>query len=322
MDEVGDAHRLRLARRGGRRGQAIAAAGYRGIRDAGSESRRRLPPGRVPVIEGFASPRRLRRGQGAGGGDRRAVRTVTPHRVHDERAGTVSDELFLSSRRPHRVLLRGGGPRRRRAAAPSRRSVDQQDRPRPARPRSRVRALQLHPGAGRGRHRHRPDRRPGAAEHVHLQAASIGGEVGCHQDATFLYTDPVSVVGFWFAIEDATLENGCLWAAPGGHRGPLRKVFKRAGAHGGGTEFEELDPTPLPTPPDDLVPLPYRRARSCCSTACSRTGATSTARPAAATPTRCTASRRRPSIPSWNWLQRGPTCRCGACGRHGAGQRR
>jgi phytanoyl-CoA hydroxylase len=46
----------------------------------------------------------------------------------------------------------------------------------------------------------------------------IGGEVGCHQDATFLYTDPITVTGFWFAIEDATLENGCLWAAPGGHR--------------------------------------------------------------------------------------------------------
>jgi phytanoyl-CoA hydroxylase len=31
-------------------------------------------------------------------------------------------------------------------------------------------------------------------------------------------------------------------------------VFKRAA--GGGTEFEELDPTPLPTPPDELQPLP------------------------------------------------------------------
>jgi phytanoyl-CoA hydroxylase len=83
---------------------------------------------------------------------------------------------------------------------------------------------------------------------------SIGGEVGCHQDATFLYTEPITVTGFWFALEDATLENGCLWAAPGAHRGPLRRVFKRAA--GGGTEFEELDPTPLPTPPDELQPLP------------------------------------------------------------------
>ena len=86
---------------------------------------------------------------------------------------------------------------------------------------------------------------------------SIGGEVGCHQDATFLYTDPVSVTGFWFALEDATLDNGCLWAAPGGHRTGLRKLFKRTGAmtDDDGTVFETLDDTPLPTPPDELVPL-------------------------------------------------------------------
>jgi phytanoyl-CoA hydroxylase len=85
----------------------------------------------------------------------------------------------------------------------------------------------------------------------------IGGEVGCHQDATFLYTDPTTVTGFWFAIEDATLENGCLWAAPGAHRTGLRERFRRAGAMSDddGTEFEVLDPTPLPTPPDELVPL-------------------------------------------------------------------
>ncbi len=85
----------------------------------------------------------------------------------------------------------------------------------------------------------------------------IGGEVGCHQDATFLYTDPISVTGFWFAIEDATLENGCLWAAPGGHRGPLRQLFKR-NESSEGTVMETLDTTPLPTPPptgQDLVPL-------------------------------------------------------------------
>jgi phytanoyl-CoA hydroxylase len=90
----------------------------------------------------------------------------------------------------------------------------------------------------------------------------IGGEVGCHQDATFLYTDPISVTGFWFAIEDATIDNGCMWAAPGGHRGPLRQLFKRDDpvepAAADGTVFEPLDPTPLPAPPpagDELVPL-------------------------------------------------------------------
>ena len=85
----------------------------------------------------------------------------------------------------------------------------------------------------------------------------IGGEVGCHQDATFLYTDPISVAGFWFAIEDATLDNGCLWAEPGGHIGPLRQLFKRDDS-GDGTVMERLDDTPLPEPPpsgSDLVPL-------------------------------------------------------------------
>src|SRR5690606_37784437 len=32
----------------------------------------------------------------------------------------------------------------------------------------------------------------------------IGGEVTCHQDSTFLYTDPMTVVGFWVALQDAT----------------------------------------------------------------------------------------------------------------------
>ena len=56
----------------------------------------------------------------------------------------------------------------------------------------------------------------------------IGGEVSCHQVATFLYTEPTSVVGFWFAIEDATLDNGCLWAQPGGHRGRCASASPRA----------------------------------------------------------------------------------------------
>ncbi|KAM8873521.1 phytanoyl-CoA dioxygenase domain-containing protein 1 isoform 1-T1 [Synchiropus picturatus] len=44
----------------------------------------------------------------------------------------------------------------------------------------------------------------------------IGGEVTPHQDATFLYTEPLGrVMGLWIALEDATVENGCLWFMPG-----------------------------------------------------------------------------------------------------------
>ncbi len=80
---------------------------------------------------------------------------------------------------------------------------------------------------------------------------NIGGEVVCHQDATFLYTDPPSVTGFWFALEDATQENGCLWAIPGGHKLGLKKRFVRAA--GAGTKFETLDDSPWPE--SELAPL-------------------------------------------------------------------
>ncbi len=71
----------------------------------------------------------------------------------------------------------------------------------------------------------------------------IGGEVVCHQDSTFLYTEPHSVTGFWFALEDATLENGCLWALPGGHRAGLKSRFVRAGDR---VRTDVLDATPWP----------------------------------------------------------------------------
>ena len=71
----------------------------------------------------------------------------------------------------------------------------------------------------------------------------IGGEVVWHQDASFLATEPQSVIGFWFALEDATLENGCLWVAPGGHRGPLRERYVK---RDGRLAMEALDATPWP----------------------------------------------------------------------------
>ncbi|MBO0724086.1 MAG: phytanoyl-CoA dioxygenase family protein [Blastocatellia bacterium] len=76
---------------------------------------------------------------------------------------------------------------------------------------------------------------------------NIGGEVTCHQDATFIYTEPPSVIGFWFALEDATQENGCMWAIPGGHKLGLKKRFVRAAEGGQGRmKFETLDDSPWP----------------------------------------------------------------------------
>jgi phytanoyl-CoA hydroxylase len=80
---------------------------------------------------------------------------------------------------------------------------------------------------------------------------NIGGEVTYHTDHTFLWTEPMSVTGFWFALEDATTENGCMYALPGGHRLAPKRRFIRV--PGGGTDFEVFDTTDFPR--EGIVPL-------------------------------------------------------------------
>jgi len=96
----------------------------------------------------------------------------------------------------------------------------------------------------------------------------IGGRVPPHQDSTFLYTDPPSAVGyvtcqlaeeveeavnadaddlcrFWYALEDATVENGCLSFLKGSHKtAPIRNRFVRNGK--GGTGFIDNESAQFP----------------------------------------------------------------------------
>jgi len=78
-----------------------------------------------------------------------------------------------------------------------------------------------------------------------FKQARIGGEVACHTDHTYLWTEPRSVVGFWFAIDDASRENGCMWALPGGHRMPV-KSRSRLNASRTAMVMDELDQEPYP----------------------------------------------------------------------------
>ena len=73
------------------------------------------------------------------------------------------------------------------------------------------------------------------------------------------------MIGFWIALEDATLENGCLWAAPGSHlNGKVYKRFMRSGKDGRGCQLigEELpsceNATPLEVKAGTLVLLDGR----------------------------------------------------------------
>ena len=89
-----------------------------------------------------------------------------------------------------------------------------------------------------------------------FKQARIGGEVVCHTDHTYLWTEPKSVTGFWFAIDDATTENGCMWALPGGHRLPVR-ARSRLNAARTATTLDVIDPEPYPS--EGLVPLEAAR---------------------------------------------------------------
>jgi phytanoyl-CoA hydroxylase len=90
---------------------------------------------------------------------------------------------------------------------------------------------------------------------------NIGGEVSWHQDGSFLYTVPQSVTGFWFALEEATLENGCLWALPGEHTRGLRSRFRRIDgrlqteALPDAPDFDDTAKIPLEVPAGTLVVL-------------------------------------------------------------------
>ena len=88
---------------------------------------------------------------------------------------------------------------------------------------------------------------------VIFKPPKIGGDVRWHQDASYLLTSPSRVVGVWFALEDATIENGCLWMAPGAHRSPLRERYTIDWNSREGT-LKVIDDTPWPSD-DEEVPI-------------------------------------------------------------------
>lgn len=83
----------------------------------------------------------------------------------------------------------------------------------------------------------------------------IGGEVICHQDSTYIHTETQPVIGLWFALEDATIENGCLWALPGGHHTALKSRFIRDDDDN--IRTETYDAKPFAT--DHMQPLPVKK---------------------------------------------------------------
>lgn len=63
----------------------------------------------------------------------------------------------------------------------------------------------------------------------------IGDEVNRHRDGTFLYTNPQTCIGFWWALDNCTAENGCLYAIPGSHKDGVNRHYHRI------TKTKEVD---------------------------------------------------------------------------------
>ncbi|NXH12050.1 PHYD1 protein, partial [Bucco capensis] len=86
----------------------------------------------------------------------------------------------------------------------------------------------------------------------------IGGEVTPHQDATFLHTEPLGrILGFWFALEDATQENGCLWFIPGSHTsGVSRRMVRASPGTSSCVEFVGSEPAYADS---HFIPLPVSK---------------------------------------------------------------
>lgn len=137
---------------------------------------------------------------------------------------------------------------------------------------------------------------------VIMKPPGIGGEVTCHQDSTFLHTEPESCVGFWVALDAATLENGCMEFIPGGHEGPLRRLFRRK--PGGGTEMLSLADDPYPEERRVAAPAAVGDLVVFSGRAPHMSRANRSALPRMAYTLHVIEAGAR--YPEWNWLQRRP----------------
>ena len=76
-----------------------------------------------------------------------------------------------------------------------------------------------------------------------------------HQDEAFIPTRDRSLCGAWIAIDDATVDNGCLWVLPGSHRDGVLHPFRD---HNDVDEFDTA-PESYGFNDSDEIPVEVRR---------------------------------------------------------------
>lgn len=77
-----------------------------------------------------------------------------------------------------------------------------------------------------------------------------------HTDGVFLFTKPQSALGFWFALEDCTMENGCLSYNPGTHKShQIKNRFAKIDGGSKGCNFIPVEYDKSVAEPEDSLDL-------------------------------------------------------------------
>jgi len=86
----------------------------------------------------------------------------------------------------------------------------------------------------------------------------IGGTVTPHRDSTFMDTYPALLYGVWIALEDASLDNGCLWYVPGSQKEKTSlRLVRKTTETGGVTSVYEGQPPD--NKPEEYVAIPVKK---------------------------------------------------------------
>jgi ectoine hydroxylase-related dioxygenase (phytanoyl-CoA dioxygenase family) len=70
-----------------------------------------------------------------------------------------------------------------------------------------------------------------------------------HQDEFYIPTRDKSLIGAWIAIDDATVDNGCLWIIPGRPGHMMRRVMNES------KEYADVDTIDISNYADDAIPV-------------------------------------------------------------------
>uniref|UniRef100_A0A1B0CGX0 Putative peroxisomal phytanoyl-coa hydroxylase n=1 Tax=Lutzomyia longipalpis TaxID=7200 RepID=A0A1B0CGX0_LUTLO len=102
-------------------------------------------------------------------------------------------------------------------------------------------------------------KRPAIPQSMYIyKNPGVGGEVTAHQDGTFLYTEPASTIGFWIALNDATVQNGCLQFIKGSHKSGVHRRYIR-NPDKSSNELIIYDRPPPIYPASNFTPVPVEK---------------------------------------------------------------